>query len=180
MAESITIARPYARAAFEAAQQAGDGGFARWSEMLSAAASAAVNGQMQTVLASPEHDSGFKAGLILDLMGERLDQSGSNFIRLLAENQRLNLLPEIAESYEEFRAEAERTVDAEVISAFEISDEQRHRISAALSQRLQRDVQLNCRVDSSLIAGAIIRAGDLVVDGSASGKLSQLSHQLRQ
>ena len=179
MAETTTIARPYARAAFEAAQTE-EGGLARWSQMLELIAGVAQQPEMYAVLTSPEQDSDFKAGLFLEFCGDRLPPAGSNFIKLLAENQRLDILPQIHEVYEILRAEAEKTVEAEVISAFEISEEQRHSITAALSKRLNRDVILNCTIDETLIGGAIIRAGDLVIDGSARGKLHQLAAQLRQ
>lgn len=180
MAELTTIARPYARAAFELAGKDGSEGYARWSQTLSAAAAIARADTMRTVLASPDYDEPFKAGLFLDLLGERLDPGGRNFIKLLAENRRLDALPEIAEVFEELRADAERTVEAEVLSAFEIDDEQRRKIKDALSRRLEREVELDVKVDPSLIAGAVIRAGDLVIDGSAQGKLSQLAQQLRR
>lgn len=178
MAELTTLARPYARAAFEAAQQQ-DGGLARWSQALQLIAEIAQQPAMRTLLASPEHDSQFKAGLVLELCGDRLDAKASNFIKLLAENQRLNLAPEIAEVFEQLRAEAEKTVEAEMVSAFGVSDEQRDKIRAALSKRLNREVKLNCTVDESLLGGALIRAGDLVIDGSARGKLAQLATALR-
>lgn len=180
MADLTTVARPYARAAFETAARDGAGGYARWSDMLAAAAEVAQHDGMRTVLGSPEHDEQFKAGLFLDLCGERLNDGGRNFIRLLAENQRLAALPDIAEVYEELRAEAEKTVEAQVLSAFEVSDEQRRQIAEALSKRLNRDVVLDVQIDDALIAGAIIRAGDLVIDGSARGKLDQLAAQLRR
>ena len=128
MAEATTIARPYARAAFEAAAGDKASGLKHWSDMLAVAASAAADSDMRKVLANPEYDSQLKAGLFLELCGDRLDAGGSNFIKLLAENQRLNLLPEIAAVFEELRAEAEKTVEAEVISAFEVSNEQQQKI----------------------------------------------------
>ena len=91
----------------------------------------------------------------------------------------MTLIPEIAQVYEELRADAEKTVEAEMVSAFEVSDDQRQKIAAALSNRLAREVILNCTVDQSLVGGAIIRAGDLVIDGSARGKLAQLTTALR-
>ena len=178
MAENTTLARPYARAAFETANSQ-DGGLQRWSEQLSLAAGFAKDSAMQTLLASPEYDDPFKAGLFLDLCGEQLDQEGRNFIKLLAENDRLGILPEIHQVYEELRADAEKTIEAELISAFEVDDEQRQKITDALSRRLQREVVLNCTVDQSLIGGVIVRAGDLVIDGSARGKLAQLTQTLR-
>lgn len=179
MAELTTIARPYARAAFEAAS-AEDGGLARWSEMLQLAAAIASDPAMQDVLAGPALDSQHKAGLFLELCGDQLSPEGSNFIRLLAENNRLAVLPDIAAVFEELRAEAEQTVEAELVSAFEVSDAQRDQIAAALSKRLGREVVLNCTVDDSLLGGAIIRTGDLVIDGSAQGKLAKLAVALRQ
>ena len=178
MAENTTLARPYARAAFEAANSE-DGGLQRWSEQLGLAASFARDPAIQALLASPQYDDQFKAGLFLDLCGEQLAQDGRNFIKLLAENDRLNILPEIHAVFEELRADAEKTIEAEVITAFEIDDAQRQKISDALSRRLQRDVVLNCTVDQSLIGGVIVRAGDLVIDGSARGKLVQLAQTLR-
>ena len=178
MAELTTLARPYARAAFDAAQNE-DGGLARWSDSLRLIAEIAEQPSMQTLLASPEHDDQFKAGLFLELCGEQLSAAGSNFVKLLAENQRLNLAPEIAEVFEQLRAEAEKTVEAEMVSAFEVSNEQRDKIAIALSKRLNREVVLNCSVDETLLGGAVIRAGDLVIDGSARGKLSQLATALR-
>lgn len=179
MAETTTVARPYARAAFEYAN-AKKGGLKRWSEMLELAASLVSDTSMRIHLASPGYSAEQKAGVILDICGEKLTKAGSNFIRLLAEKNRLPLLPEIASLFEELRAEAEKTLEAEMISALPVDEAQREQIARALSARLQRDVVLNCVVDESLLGGAIIRAGDLVIDGSAQGKLAQLAAALRQ
>jgi F-type H+-transporting ATPase subunit delta len=177
MAELTTIARPYARAAFEIAQGEEDG-LQRWSDMLHFIVTVVDDQTVQAVLASPDHDSGYKAGVLLKICADQLSQSGSNFIKLLAENHRLSVLPDIAEVYEQLRAEVEKTVEAEVTSAFDLSEEQRQQLSAALSKRLQREVVLNCSVDTTLLGGAIIRAGDLVIDGSAQGRLTKLGASL--
>lgn len=179
MAELTTIARPYARAAFETASAA-DGGTARWSEMLQLAAAVVSDPAMQEVLANPSVDSQHKAGLVLELCGDRLSADASNFIKLLSENNRLAVLPDIAEVFEQLRADAEATVEAELVSARTISDKQRNQIAAALGKHLGREVELKCTVDKSLLGGAIIRAGDLVIDGSAKGKLAKLAVALRQ
>jgi len=179
MAETITIARPYGRAAFEYAQ-ARKGGLKKWSEMLSMATAVVQDPTMQAALDDPNRGSAEKAGLVLEVCGDSLTKAGGNFIKLLAENHRLDLLPEILEVYEELRAEAEKTVDAELISAFPVDDAQRDRIAQALASRLQREVNLSCSVDESLIGGAIIRAGDLIIDGSAQGALDKLATALRQ
>jgi F-type H+-transporting ATPase subunit delta len=179
MAETITIARPYGRAAFEYAQ-ARKGGLKKWSEMLSTATAVVHDPAMQTILDDPARSSEEKAGILLEICGEALTKAGSNFIKLLAENRRLNLLPDILEAFEELRAEAEKTVDAEMISAFPVDDAQLQQISQALSSRLQREVNLSCTVDETLLGGAIIRAGDLIIDGSAQGALDKLATALRQ
>lgn len=180
MAELTTIARPYARAAFELAQKAQDGGLQDWSTMLQTLSQVVQDDGVQSLLDSPDHGSDFKAGAMLKICGDQLSQSGSNFIKLLAENQRLKLIPQIAEVYEMLRADVEKTIEAQVISAFELSDEQQQTLAAALSKRLDRDVVLDCSIDKSLLGGAIVRAGDLVIDGSAQGRLAKLGAQLSQ
>jgi F-type H+-transporting ATPase subunit delta len=179
MAELITIARPYARAAFEQARSEPDG-LARWSDMLALLAGIASDDRVQAALASPALDSERKVALFLEIAGDQLDKTGSNFVKLLGSNDRLEVLPDIAEVYEELRSEAEKTVEAELVSAFEVSDKERDQVAAALSRRLGREVSLSCRVDESLLGGAVIRAGDLVIDGSARSKLNKLSAALRQ
>lgn len=179
MAEITTVARPYARAAFEYAN-AKKGGLKRWSEMLELIATLASDASMSAYLSNPEYSAEQKAGVLTDICGEKLTKAGSNFVQLLAEKNRLLLLPEIASLFEELRAEAEKTLEAEMVSAFPVDNAQREQIARALSARLQRDVVLNCTVDETLLGGAIIRAGDLVIDGSAQGKLAQLATALRQ
>lgn len=179
MAELITIARPYARAAFEQASSEPDG-LTRWSGMLTLLAGIAEDERIQAALASPALDSTRKVALFLEIAGDQLDRAGSNFVKLLGANGRLDVLPDIAEIFEELRSEAEKTVEAELISTFEVSDEERDQVAAALSRRLGREVNLSCRVDESLLGGAVIRAGDLIIDGSARSKLNKLSAALRQ
>jgi F-type H+-transporting ATPase subunit delta len=114
----------------------------------------------------------------LDVCGKKLDAEAGNFIRVLHENRRLALLPEIARLYDELRAEAESRVEAEVASAFEIGDAQLKSIAAALKKRFGRDVTLTTRIDPSLVGGVVIRAGDLVIDGSVRGQLHALATHL--
>lgn len=182
MAEAITIARPYARAAFDLAERK-RGGLTRWSEMLQVAAMVAEEPAMRQLLSNPRLGSEEKAELVIEicdtLYGDKnFLKQGANFIRLLAENHRLLELPEIAAIFEKLRAEAQKTIQAQLISARPVNDEQRNKIAQSLNQRLQRDVQLECLVDESLLGGAIIRAGDLVIDGSAQGQLTKLATAL--
>ncbi|MDH5180518.1 MAG: F0F1 ATP synthase subunit delta, partial [Gammaproteobacteria bacterium] len=107
-----------------------------------------------------------------------LDDQGKNFVRVLGENKRLNVVAEIAALYERHRAEAEKVVEAEVVSAFAMSDAQRKQMAEALKKRLGRDVNLVSRVDESILGGAIVRAGDLVIDGSVASKLNKLAHAM--
>ena len=172
MAERITIARPYARAAFETARARRQ--LAEWSRALTAAAAGVADPAVQGLLGSPKLPKSQLAQIFIELVGQELGEHGANFIRLLAENRRLGLLPEIAQGFEALRADAERTIEATVISASPLGDEERAALARALKKRLNREVTLQCETDSRLIGGAVIRAGDLVIDGSVRGKLERL------
>ncbi len=176
MAEKSTIARPYAQAAFDLAQE--KGGLKSWSEMLELCAMIVSDKQVSRLIGNPELSKDSLVELILNVAGDRLDTVGANFIRVLAANGRLNVLPEIAALYEQHRAEAERYIDAEVISAFPMSDAQQQALVEGLKKRLGREVRLTASTDESLIGGAIVRAGDLVIDGSVTGHLNKLAQIL--
>jgi len=176
MAENSTIARPYAQAAFDIAQAKSE--FAFWSDMLELAAMVANDSSMAEAITSPHIKDEDVVNLFLEVCGVKLNEDGKNFIRVLAENKRLNILSDIAVAYEQYRADAEGTLDAEVISAFPLSDEQQQNIVAGLKKRLGREITLTTRVDDTLIGGAIIRAGDMVVDGTVTRHLDDLTHSL--
>ena len=177
MADRATIARPYARAAFNHAQSSKD--FASWSKLLGAAATAAEHRQVAPLIGNP-HVTGDE---LVDLLGGMSNQAagdhGKNFLRALAANRRLVLLPLIAAHYEKLRAEVEGVVDVEVIAAREIAAPQQKKLEAALAKRLGREVRMHTRIDESLIGGAIVRAGDLVIDGSLKGRLERLGSALQ-
>ncbi len=174
--ERTTLARPYAEAVFRLARERQN--LAAWSEMLALAAAVARDPQMSRLVDNPRVPRERFVEFFLDVCGKKLDQDGGNFIRLLTENHRLALLPEIATLFEALRADAETRVEAEVVSATAVGAEQLKTIAAALKQRLGRDVTLATRLDPSLIGGIVIRAGDLVIDGSVRGKLSALATHL--
>jgi F-type H+-transporting ATPase subunit delta len=176
MAELTTIARPYGQALFELARN--ENALADWSETLALLAAVAQEPQAAELLESPQLTSERKADLLLSIVGDRLNEEGKNFVRLLAENQRMEVLPEILVLFEELRNEAEGAVDAELLTARPATEEQKTRVAEALKRRLGREIHLECKTDESLLGGAIIRAGDLVIDGSAQGKLSQLANAL--
>jgi len=176
MAENITIARPYAQAIFSLAQEQSD--LKGWSDMLQFAAAVAADPEMVAVINSPSFDSSQLAELFIDICGDKLNDAGKNMIRVLADNDRLSVLPEIVELFEQERAAVEGTVVAEVTSAVALNDAQQSSIAEALKKRLGRDVTLECKIDESLLGGAIIRAGDVVIDGSVVGKLEKLASAL--
>ncbi|QSX30082.1 F0F1 ATP synthase subunit delta [Shewanella cyperi] len=176
MAELTTIARPYAKAAFDFAieKQAVDS----WAEMLSFAALVSENDTMRPLLAG-SLASAKLAKLFIDVCGEQINEHGQNLIKVMAENGRLEVLPAVSQLFAEYRNEWAKEVEADVVSASELSSEQQQQISVSLEKRLARKVKLNCSIDAGLIAGVIIKAGDLVIDGSVRGKLARLSDKLQ-
>jgi len=178
MAELITIARPYAEAVFKRAGETSS--FPTWSDALQLMAAIASDETMADVIAGAQLSKTQVADLFNEIAGDKLDQESKNLVRLLAENGRLALLPEIAMQYEALRAEGEGCIDAEIISAFAVSDTQQSKVAESLKARLGREINLSVTIDESLVGGAIIRAGDMVIDGSVSGKLEKLASTVNQ
>jgi F-type H+-transporting ATPase subunit delta len=178
MAELTTVARPYAQAVFERASSTNSRD--TWSDMLQLASAVTLDESMNAIIANAKYTREQVAELIIEVCGDKLNEEGKNLVRLLSENKRLVLLPEIAAVYELYKAEAESTIEAEMVSAYPVSDSQQAKIAASLKQRLGREVTLKCKTDESLIGGAIIRAGDMVIDGSVRGKLDKLASTMSQ
>lgn len=176
MSENITAARPYAQAAFQQAQASAD--LQGWSEMIQSLAAVMAAPEVSALAINPRISRSQLEKLLLAAVGSQIKAEQNNFIRLLIENQRLQLLPQIAELFEALKAEAEKTVSVVVDSAFELSAEQQQKIASALKKRLGREVKLQCRVDKSLVGGVVIRAGDKVIDGSVRTRLNELSAAL--
>jgi F-type H+-transporting ATPase subunit delta len=176
VAERATIARPYAKAAFEYARAAN--AFPRWSESLAVAAAMVADPRVRSIAKSPLVTAEQLVEFITEVEGPKPDPHFQNFVRLLAQNRRVLLLPEIAAHYEELRAEAENTVDVEVVSAVALNDAQAEKLKAAVSARLKRQVRMQNSVDPTLLGGAVVRAGDLVIDGSLKGRLQRLATEL--
>ena len=175
MADKSTIARPYAKATFEVA---GPARLGPWSEALRAAAGAVTDPRVAALLGNPRIRPGELADLVIDVAGAGLDEDGRNFIRTLADNHRLDCLPEIAALFEQLRSEAEGTVDVAVTSAVPLTEAQQRELATALERRLKRTVHLQCVTDPGLIGGAVLRAGDLVIDGSLRAKLQRIAYAL--
>ncbi len=176
MADKTTIARPYARAAFAAA--AGAKMLGPWSESLQRAAAGARDVRVQNLLGNPSVSSADLSKLIMDIAGPQLDEHGRNFIQTLAENRRLGYLPEISGLFDELKDEAEGVVDVTVTSAAPLDDSQRESLASALQRRLKRQIRLHCDTDPGLIGGAVLKAGDLVIDGSVRARLNRIAYEL--
>ena len=179
MAESelTTIARPYARAAFSQALDEASG-LANWSRMMGLLSAAVRNSAVQVALDNPKLTINDEAAIVIDIMGEELSPLGQNFVRVLADYDRISLLPQIAEMFELLKAHHEKTMDVEVVSAYEVDEATGKALASGLKQKLQREINLSSSVDVSLIGGAIIRAEDTVIDNSVRGKLEKLSQVL--
>ena len=176
MADKITIARPYAKAAFEEARDRKRLG--PWSEALRTAAAVVSDPRVESLLGNPRVTPEELAALVGDTAGPQLDEEGRNFVRALADNRRLSLLPEISALFDELKGEAEGVVDVTVTSAAPLDDSQRGKLAAALERRLGRSVHLQCATDPTLIGGAVVRAGDMVIDGSLRGRLERIAYEL--
>jgi len=176
MSEAITTARPYAQAAFDEAQKLND--LKGWSDMLLAGAAAVANAEVAMVIASPRATGKQIEDLMRALCGVKPGSQQDNFIRVLAENGRLGILTEIAALYEALRAEAEKALEVTVSSAFELNDAQKQKITAGLTQRMNRKITLNCVTDKQLLGGVVIRAGDKVIDGSVRARLGEMANAL--
>jgi F-type H+-transporting ATPase subunit delta len=176
MAEQSTVARPYAKAAFEYArdQQALDA----WSQSLAMAGAIVKDRHVAGLLGSPKLSSEQKTSLLADMLSDNADEAFKRFLTTLADQRRLTALDAIADQFEHLRAEHEQRIDVTVVSAYKLTSAQRTKLANALKKRLNREISITTRVDKSLIGGVILRAGDTVIDGSVRGRLNRLSEAL--
>ena len=176
MAELSTLARPYAKAAFEYALD--KNGLDQWSSQLATVAAVAADEGMNVVLSNPSLTAAQQAQTLSDVCGDAVSAEVRNFIAILASNKRLALLPEISALFAQYKANQEKTVDVEVVSAFDLADSARDRLAEVLGRKLERQVNVRTSTDSNLLGGVLIRAGDLVIDGSVRGKLDKLAEAM--
>lgn len=176
MAEPITLARPYAKAVFQVAVESND--LADWSQMLHQIAQVCKDERVAILLSSPVITAEEQAVKLIDIFGDALTPAAQNVVKVLAYHGRLTLIAEIVELFEALRAQKEKSVDAMVTTAFEVNDSTVDALAAALTKSLNREVKLVANVDPSLIGGAIIRAGDTVIDSSVRGKLKKLAESI--
>jgi len=177
MAELSTLARPYAEAVFRIADSSGRLG--DWSDTLSDLANVSVDPSIAAAINDPNVSSPKVAGLFIQVLAGRMTAEAENFVRVLAENQRLELLPEIAAQYEVLKNDREGIVDAHVTSAFPMTDTQLAELAAQLERKTGKRVKAQISIDPELIAGVRIVIGDKVIDGSARAQLNALEAALK-
>jgi len=176
MSELTTTARPYARAVFELANE--NGKLSEWSDTLQFMAAVASNEDARSLLDNPKLTKEAAGEILIQLCGEQIDEQGQNLAKLLAENSRIPALPEVSKLFEELKSETEGRVEVQVTSAFEMSDEEQSKLAESLKAKLGSEVNLTVEIDESIMGGAIIRAGDMVIDGSIQGRLQSMTHAL--
>ena len=176
MAEKSTIARPYAKAAFQEAQ--GGNRLAEWSSTLRTGAEVVSDARVHALIGNPFVGADDLAAFVQGIAGPKIDEQGANFFRTLAENHRLGYLPEISAMFDELKDEAEGVIDVTVTSAAPIDDAQRQILAKALERKFKRTARLHFASDAALIGGAVLRAGDTIIDGSLLGRLKRIAFDL--
>jgi F-type H+-transporting ATPase subunit delta len=176
MSSLTTLARPYAKAAFALAES--EQALARWEEMLTLASTIATDDTMSELLGSPQISSAEAARLMADSAGSAFDDRFRDFMAVLGANGRLALLPEITRLFQRLREKAEKRLRVRVVSAVPLDAEQSARMREALARRFSCEIELENEIDEAVIGGAVVYAGDEVIDGSLRGRLQQLSSSL--
>lgn len=176
MSDFTTAARPYANAVYDLAKESGALG--SWSDALSNLAAVVADEEMKTLLSSPEMGAQDKADLIIQIMGDKLTEQQQNLVKLMAENGRLMSMSSVLDQFEVARAKAENKIDAEVISAFELTAEQADELANTLKNKLGCEITLTTSIDESLIGGVVIKAGDTIIDASMKSQLDSLALSL--
>ena len=176
MSELVTIARPYARSAFEIAQAKHS--VEQWAEFLQVLAEVSAQPEVQQAVLDPRVSRLQFAQALVEVFGESLESDHANFIRLLVQARRLSLTRAIFSLFQDYQAQAQNMISVEVASAYPLDDEQQSRIRQALERKTNKTIKIESRVDESLLGGAIVRFGDQVIDGSIQSKLEKLSAEL--
>ena len=177
MAEPTTLARPYAKAAFEYALAANN--LQSWYDALEVSAAVAEQDQVKKALGSSAFSAAQKASLFVQVCDDKMDEKIKNFIHTLASNKRLALLPYIKELFAKLKAQQEKTIEVEVATAYELSADLVNKLAQALSAKLNRVVTVQSSVDKSLLGGAVVHTGDMVIDGSIRGRLAKLAEAMK-
>jgi F-type H+-transporting ATPase subunit delta len=177
MAELSTVARPYAEAVFRLARDAGE--LKAWSDRLHSAAQVVADPQMRLLIADPNVAAARVSEVVISVLGNGLGDMGVNFIKVLAKNHRLTLLPEIEAQFEALKAQAEGKLEAHITSALALSEAQVSDLAAALKTKYGHEVEVSVSVDPALIGGVVVAIGDRVMDGSVRGRLEKMAFSLK-
>ena len=178
MIEPTTLARPYARAAFEHARAAGD--LAAWQAALSELAAITTEPKVAAAMRDPNQTAAQRAAMLSGLAGNSAPSAVVNLLAIMADNGRLSLLPEVAMLFDQLKQAVESTVAVHVTSAYPLSDAETQQLADTMQEKLARSITLTSETDPSLLGGALIRADDLVIDGSVRGRLNKLAGTLTQ
>ena len=178
MIEPTTLARPYARAAFEHARAAGD--LAAWQAALSELVAITAEPKVAAAMRDPNQTAAQRAATLSGLAGDAVPLPVANLLAIMADNGRLSLLPEVAMLFDQLKQAVESTVAVHVTSAYPLSDAETQQLAEMMQEKLARNITLTSETDPSLLGGALIRADDLVIDGSVRGRLNKLAGTLTQ
>jgi F-type H+-transporting ATPase subunit delta len=176
MSELATLARPYAEAVFKRAKETETS--SEWSEKLAFLSAVMQDDSLSVIVSNPEVDNEKLTHLMQDICQDQLEGESLNFLKLLIENGRLEFAPQIAELFENYKAEDEGYIDVDVITAYALTKAEEQTFATSLKERLNKNVNINTTVDTSLIGGFIVKAGDSVIDGSINGQLQQLAKRI--
>ncbi|GAW85881.1 F-type H+-transporting ATPase subunit delta [Bathymodiolus platifrons methanotrophic gill symbiont] len=176
MSELATLARPYAEAVFKRAKESGSS--QEWSDTLAFLSAIMQDESLAAIVNNPRVDQDRLTALLLDICQEQMNGEANNFLKLLIENGRLNIAPQIAELFEKYKAEDEGYVDVDVITAYALTKAEEQSFTTSLKKKLNKKVNINSSIDKSLIGGFLVKAGDSVIDGSISGQLQQLAKRI--
>jgi len=177
MSSLTTLARPYAKAAFSLAKDSGQA-LASWQNMLGLASGFAADERVSGILENPLVSPKQAVQLLIDLAGDGFDERFRAFITVVGESRRLSLLPEISVLFNKLKQAAEQRLQVRVVAARALDEDQAERMSAALARRFNCAIDLESEIDPSVLGGAVIYAGDQVIDGSLRGRLNKLSNAL--
>ena len=177
MLENATLARPYAKAIFAIARDAED--LAAFGEQIKLLATLVEEPALAALIGHPRVAAADLAAVINDVAGDALSQPLQDFVKVLADNGRLPLINDIAAQYEQLRAAAENVLQVDVQTAMPLTEQQQNELKRSLAKRFGTDIELGTRVNESLLAGVIVRAGDQVIDASARGRLQRLAQTMQ-
>ena len=179
MAELATLARPYAEAVFEIAKE--ENSFDNWSENLDFLTAVIKDPMMAQVIMNPRMTKTDLESIMLSICEDKIStDTGKNLVRMLVENNRLSVISQLAEQYEQLKAEHLGYVTVDLISTYVVKSNQRQKIEAVLKKRLGKAININTSIDRDLVGGWLIRIGDQVIDLSIKGRLQQLATELRR